>query len=56
MRHLEAMPDHIETVLGTSDQVYGLAADHATTRSVLFLGRHAGYPVALEGALNRPTN
>lgn len=51
MRHLEAMPDHIETVLGTAEQVYGLAADHATTRSVLFLGRHAGYPVALEGAL-----
>ncbi|GAA4077425.1 glutamine--fructose-6-phosphate transaminase (isomerizing) [Nocardioides kongjuensis] len=51
MRHLEAMPDHIETVLGTAEQVYALAADHASTRSVLFLGRHAGYPVALEGAL-----
>lgn len=51
MRHLEAMPDHIETVLGTAEQVYALAADHAQTRSVLFLGRHAGYPVALEGAL-----
>ncbi|WP_436702219.1 glutamine--fructose-6-phosphate transaminase (isomerizing) [Nocardioides sp. BYT-33-1] len=51
MRHLEAMPDHIETVLEGAEQVYALAADHATTRSVLFLGRHAGYPVALEGAL-----
>ncbi|GAA1540644.1 glutamine--fructose-6-phosphate transaminase (isomerizing) [Nocardioides humi] len=51
MRHLEAMPDHIETVLAGADAVYALAADHAGTRSVLFLGRHAGYPVALEGAL-----
>ncbi len=51
MGHLEAMPDHIETVLGGARQVYELAADHASTTSVLFLGRHAGYPVALEGAL-----
>ncbi|UUW92187.1 glutamine--fructose-6-phosphate transaminase (isomerizing) [Nocardioides sp. WV_118_6] len=51
MEHLEAMPGHIETVLSGSDAVYSLAADHASSRSVLFLGRHAGYPVALEGAL-----
>ncbi|AIY16522.2 Glucosamine--fructose-6-phosphate aminotransferase [isomerizing] [Pimelobacter simplex] len=51
MEHLEAMPGHIETVLSGADAVYSLAADHASSRSVLFLGRHAGYPVALEGAL-----
>ncbi|GAA3672943.1 glutamine--fructose-6-phosphate transaminase (isomerizing) [Nocardioides ginsengisoli] len=51
MEHLEAMPGHIETVLERAEEVYALAADHAGTRSVLFLGRHAGYPVALEGAL-----
>ncbi|WP_377324341.1 glutamine--fructose-6-phosphate transaminase (isomerizing) [Pimelobacter simplex] len=51
MEHLEAMPGHIETVLSGADAVYSLAADHAPSRSVLFLGRHAGYPVALEGAL-----
>lgn len=51
MEQLEAMPGHIETVLEGADQVYELARAHATTRSVLFLGRHAGYPVALEGAL-----
>ena len=28
-----------------------MARQMADTRSVLFLGRHAGYPVALEGAL-----
>lgn len=51
MGQLEAMPDHIETVLSASESVYTLAREHLDTRSVLFLGRHAGYPVALEGAL-----
>ncbi|TWG99431.1 glucosamine--fructose-6-phosphate aminotransferase (isomerizing) [Nocardioides sp. J9] len=51
MEQLEAMPGHIETVLGDAEAVYALAREHAGTRSVLFLGRHAGYPVALEGAL-----
>ncbi len=51
MGQLEAMPGHIETVLEQADSVYALARSHVGTRSVLFLGRHAGYPVALEGAL-----
>ncbi len=51
MRQLEEMPAHIETVLECADQVYELAHAHVDTKSVLFLGRHAGYPVALEGAL-----
>ncbi|WP_243058806.1 glutamine--fructose-6-phosphate transaminase (isomerizing) [Nocardioides sp. SR21] len=51
MRQLEAMPDHVSTVLSSASAVYELARDHVDTRSVLFLGRHAGYPVALEGAL-----
>lgn len=51
MRQLEAMPDHIATVLASADAIYAMAAEHVDTRSVLFLGRHAGYPVALEGAL-----
>lgn len=51
MEQLEAMPGHIDTVLEGADEVYELARAHASTRSVLFLGRHAGYPVALEGAL-----
>ena len=48
---LEEMPAHIQTVLDNDEQVYALAREHVGTRSVLFLGRHAGYPVALEGAL-----
>ncbi len=51
MDQLEEMPDHITTVLGKAEQVYELARQHVDSRSVLFLGRHAGYPVALEGAL-----
>ncbi|WP_416956061.1 glutamine--fructose-6-phosphate transaminase (isomerizing) [Nocardioides sp. T5] len=51
MDQLEEMPGHVETVLGKAEQVYALARDHVDNRSVLFLGRHAGYPVALEGAL-----
>src|ERR671912_923693 len=51
MDQLDRMPDHIATVLAKSEEVYALARDHVDSRSVLFLGRHAGYPVALEGAL-----
>ncbi|WP_224280183.1 glutamine--fructose-6-phosphate transaminase (isomerizing) [Nocardioides lacusdianchii] len=51
MDQLDQMPEHIQTVLDKAEQVYGLARDHVGSRSVLFLGRHAGYPVALEGAL-----
>ena len=38
-------------MLDGAGPIYELARDHVGTRSVLFLGRHAGYPVALEGAL-----
>jgi len=51
VRELEQMPKHVQTLLDAADQVYELAHDLAEARSVLFLGRHAGYPVALEGAL-----
>jgi len=51
MDQLESMPAHIQTVLDNDEFVYELARQHVDTRSVLFLGRHAGYPVALEGAL-----
>ena len=48
---LNAMPEHIQTVLDNAQQVYDLAAAQVGATSVLFLGRHAGYPIALEGAL-----
>ena len=51
MDQLDRMPGHVEAVLAKAEQVYELAREHVGSRSVLFLGRHAGYPVALEGAL-----
>ena len=48
---LEAMPDKIQRVLDNEGQVKQLGQDMADAKSVLFLGRHVGFPVALEGAL-----
>ncbi|MET0839557.1 MAG: glutamine--fructose-6-phosphate transaminase (isomerizing), partial [Marmoricola sp.] len=48
---LEQMPAHVQRMLDESESIYALARQHAEARSVLFLGRHAGFPVALEGAL-----
>jgi glucosamine--fructose-6-phosphate aminotransferase (isomerizing) len=51
-RALEAMPDLIARVLETAaTPVSALAHQFAKSQTVLFLGRHVGYPVALEGAL-----
>jgi glucosamine--fructose-6-phosphate aminotransferase (isomerizing) len=51
MEQLEEIPGKIDAVLDAAEEVYRLAREHVGSRSVLFLGRHAGYPVALEGAL-----
>jgi glucosamine--fructose-6-phosphate aminotransferase (isomerizing) len=48
---LERIPDAISEVLATVEPVRALARELSTVGSVLFLGRHVGYPVALEGAL-----
>lgn len=45
------VPRGIESALGVHDQVKELSRWLAQTQSVLFLGRHVGYPIALEGAL-----
>jgi glucosamine--fructose-6-phosphate aminotransferase (isomerizing) len=51
LRELSRMPDAISKVLDDIEPVNELAAEFADKRSVLFIGRHVGYPVALEGAL-----
>lgn len=51
MGELDQMPDTLRGLLADQDQVLKLASDFADKPSVLFLGRHVGYPVALEGAL-----
>ncbi len=49
---LADLPAKIASVLEKeNDHVSQLAGWMADTRSVLFLGRHVGYPIALEGAL-----
>lgn len=48
---LIAVPAKIGAVLESKDTIAQLAHWMSDTRSVLFLGRHVGYPIALEGAL-----
>jgi glucosamine--fructose-6-phosphate aminotransferase (isomerizing) len=48
---LQSMPAKVEQVLEVMEPVRELARTLAEARSVLFIGRHVGYPVALEGAL-----
>jgi glucosamine--fructose-6-phosphate aminotransferase (isomerizing) len=49
---LTELPEKIAQVLAEEhEHVTQLAGWMADTRSVLFLGRHVGYPIALEGAL-----
>jgi glutamine---fructose-6-phosphate transaminase (isomerizing) len=50
-RELEAMPDLVARVLTAIEPVTALANRFADSSTILFLGRHVGYPVALEGAL-----
>jgi glucosamine--fructose-6-phosphate aminotransferase (isomerizing) len=50
-RELEAMPDLVARVIADIAPVAALARRFAQASTILFLGRHVGYPVALEGAL-----
>ncbi|GAA1328447.1 glutamine--fructose-6-phosphate transaminase (isomerizing) [Leucobacter albus] len=51
VEQLEALPEKMVEAVATHEQIAELAHWMADTRSVLFLGRHVGYPAALEGAL-----
>lgn len=51
LAELQQVPEKLTQVLAESEKVAQLAHWMADTRSVLFLGRHVGYPIALEGAL-----
>ncbi|MDN4648461.1 glutamine--fructose-6-phosphate transaminase (isomerizing) [Curtobacterium sp. PsM8] len=48
---LEGLPEKLQQTIEDASGVAELAKWMADTRSVLFLGRHVGYPIALEGAL-----
>jgi glucosamine--fructose-6-phosphate aminotransferase (isomerizing) len=49
--NLAAIPAQIARVLESVDAVRSVGREIAHAKAVLFLGRHVGYPVALEGAL-----
>ena len=44
-------PDRVDEALGRAKEVDAVAGQLADARDFFFLGRHVGYPVALEGAL-----
>lgn len=48
---LGKIPAKIQDILDRAEDIKELARSMAQASSVLFLGRHVGYPVAMEGAL-----
>ncbi|HXF57004.1 MAG TPA: glutamine--fructose-6-phosphate transaminase (isomerizing) [Actinomycetota bacterium] len=51
LRQLQRLPEQVEAALGLDGQIRDLAARYRDVREALFIGRHTGYPGALEGAL-----
>jgi glucosamine--fructose-6-phosphate aminotransferase (isomerizing) len=51
VREMGRLPALVERALGLREAVRAVAREIAGARDVLFMGRHVGYPVALEGAL-----
>ena len=54
IREFEALcrvPEFIAQTLAVAEPVRELAREIAGSKAILFVGRHVGYPVALEGAL-----
>ncbi len=51
LSELDELPRKVERAIGLDAQVRELAERYRDARDVLFIGRHTGYPAALEGAL-----
>ncbi|SFO96989.1 glucosamine--fructose-6-phosphate aminotransferase (isomerizing) [Geodermatophilus dictyosporus] len=51
VRELQKLPEAVSQVLGQMEPVRELGRSMADAGTILFLGRHVGFPVALEGAL-----
>jgi glucosamine--fructose-6-phosphate aminotransferase (isomerizing) len=51
MERMHELPEQVERALALDAQTQKLARAYADARDVLFIGRHTGYPAALEGAL-----
>jgi glucosamine--fructose-6-phosphate aminotransferase (isomerizing) len=48
---MHALPDRVRRALALDEQVRAIAERCRDANDVLFIGRHTGYPAALEGAL-----
>jgi len=48
---LNKLPEAVAETLGRMDQVRAIGRELAKEPTILFVGRHVGYPIALEGAL-----
>ncbi|MFQ3332413.1 MAG: glucosamine--fructose-6-phosphate aminotransferase (isomerizing) [Flavobacteriales bacterium] len=51
IRELELIPEKVERVLKTNDQIEAIAKEFKDATNFLYLGRGYNFPVALEGAL-----
>ncbi|CAN5803373.1 glutamine--fructose-6-phosphate transaminase (isomerizing) [soil metagenome] len=51
LAELDELPAKVERAIGLDQQVRVIAERYRDARDVLFIGRHTGYPSALEGAL-----
>jgi glucosamine--fructose-6-phosphate aminotransferase (isomerizing) len=51
IRTLQKIPDQVEHILRTEDQIRKIAEEYYRTNNFLYLGRGINFPVALEGAL-----
>jgi glutamine---fructose-6-phosphate transaminase (isomerizing) len=51
LKALEALPDQVATILAQEEQIAAIAKRLARCHDAYFVGRAAGYPIAMEGAL-----
>ena len=51
LAELDTLPHKVEAAIALDDEVAAIAERYRDAPDVLFLGRHTGYPAALEGAL-----
>ncbi|HTG46290.1 MAG TPA: glutamine--fructose-6-phosphate transaminase (isomerizing) [Actinomycetota bacterium] len=51
LAELHELPDKVARSIQLDEQVRAIAERYRDARDVLFIGRHTGYPAALEGAL-----
>jgi glucosamine--fructose-6-phosphate aminotransferase (isomerizing) len=51
VHHMRLLPEQVTATLALDGQVRSIAEEIRDARDVLFIGRHTGYPAALEGAL-----